>query len=969
MRYKPLIYISLIIAAFAFVIIGCTGGGGSAPPPDDGVAVDTTAASIFTVLPADSTTDVSVNANIVIKFDEAVYAGTGNVYIYDDTDTLFKTVDVGSAQVTGFGTATIVIDPDPVEDFAQSTGYYILIDAGAFKDASNNSFAGITDKTIWSFQTGTASDSTQPSVSGLFPAAGAIDISLNAGLVLTFDEAVIVGTGNVSIYDSGNVLFEEIDVSSGQLTGFGTETITVDPSVDFTASTGYYVQIDAGAFKDISNNNYTGIADTTTWSFTTGLAPDSTPPSISVLSPVDNEIAALPTADLVITYDEAVIAGEGMVTIYDSGDTLFEAINVASIQVSGSGTDSITIDPTDDFTELTDYYVLVDPGSFSDTAGNDFSGVTDAASWNFGVRDDTPPAIIKTYPVDGSTAVPWNANLILVFSEAVNAGTGNITVSDTSGVIETIDVNSGQVTGFGTDTIYIDRSDIINLTAFDNHYIQIDATAFVDTSPTANPFAGITDTTTWSFTAGVSADSSSPLISSQIPSIDLTGVPTNTNLKITFDEVVFVDTGNISIYESGPILREEIDVISSQVTGSWTDTITIDPADFPSTWATYWVEIPDTAFYDISGNYFAGIGTMTWNFTTGDGPDTTPPAIADTATDLDPYAGEEDVVLDAGLSITFDETVYAGSGNIRIYDSGDTLVESIDVGSAQVTGLGTATISVDPAADFDGLTVYYVLVDATAFKDIANNYFAGITDSVTWSFTTEIGDLLGGVESFDYGDTGGDLDTVSSVNWTETNGTPTTKVQYNTANGYSDPGYSSGAGGTATGRNDGADSSIMKRSFIATADKNAVYLGFIVAGIMHPESSSGFGVAFHDTFGTRLGGVYFVGGAAAGPNERYTIQLSDGSTTIEIAEKRKPGTAYLVVVKYDFSTGILSAFFNPDVTLAEPVSDASNSFTVSSSWTDIDSFVLDESWQSGVADCTYDIDEIKVVKSWGLLAE
>jgi len=410
-------------------------------------------------------------------------------------------------------------------------------------------------------------------------------------------------------------------------------------------------------------------------------------------------------------------------------------------------------------------------------------------------------------------------------------------------------------------------------------------------------------------------------------------------------------------------------VTSSQVTGSWTDTITIDPADFPSTGTTYWVEVPDTAFYDISGNYFTGIGTMTWNFITGNEADSTPPAIADTATDLAPYAGEADVVLDAVLSITFDETVYAGSGSISIYDSGDTLVESIAVDSAQVTGLGTNTITVDPAADLDALTGHYVNIDAMAFKDIANNYFAGITDSSTWSFTTEIGDILGGIESFSYGVTGGDLDTASSGIWTEIVTSPTTKVQYATTGGYTYANYSeTGAAGKATGQNDDTGG-IMKRGLITTADKNAVYLGFIVTGIVHPESSSGFGVGFHDTVGTRLGGIYFTGDTPAGPNQRYTIQLTDGTTTLEIANKRKPGTAYLLVVKYDFSTETLSAFLNSDVILTEPVSDASNSFIVSSSWTDIDSIVIDESWQSGTADSTYDIDEIKVVKSWGLLAE
>ncbi len=88
-------------------------------------------------------------------------------------------------------------------------------------------------------------------VSLLSPTDNATSVSLTANLVITFNEVVTVNTGNILIRKtSDDTIVETIDVASGLVTGTGTTTITIDPSVSLSSATEYYVQITSGAFRD-----------------------------------------------------------------------------------------------------------------------------------------------------------------------------------------------------------------------------------------------------------------------------------------------------------------------------------------------------------------------------------------------------------------------------------------------------------------------------------------------------------------------------------------------------------------------------------------------------------------------------------------------------------------------------------------------------------------------------------------------
>ena len=101
--------------------------------------------------PANNATDVAVDSNIVLNFSESVDVETGNITIKKKSDdSTFETIDVTGAKVSGSGSSQITINP--ANDFVKGVEYYVLIDATAFDDSSNNSYAGISSTTALGFR-------------------------------------------------------------------------------------------------------------------------------------------------------------------------------------------------------------------------------------------------------------------------------------------------------------------------------------------------------------------------------------------------------------------------------------------------------------------------------------------------------------------------------------------------------------------------------------------------------------------------------------------------------------------------------------------------------------------------------------------------------------------------------------------------------------------------------------------------
>ncbi len=660
-----------------------------------------TKAPTATLSPGNGATNVPVTSNLTLTFSEAVTKGNGSITITHGASS--QSISVNAVALSGDG-LTATINP---ADFPYATTVGVTVPNTVFKDLAGNAYAGTAFAT-WNFATGAAPDTQVPTAT-LSPTNGTTNVPVSSNLVLNFSEPVTKATtGSITITHGATT--QSIPLGSVVLSVNGL-TATIDPA-NFPYSTSVGVSVPNTAFKDLAGNAYAGTTSST-WSFTTGVAPDPQAPT-ATLSPTNGTTNVPVSSNLVLTFSEPVIkATTGSITITHGATT--QSIALSSVVLSANGL-TATVDPTN-FPYSTLVGIAVPNTAFKDLSGNAYAGTT-GATWSFttGAAPDTQAPTATLSPVNGATNVPVSSNLVLNFSEPVTkATTGSITITHGT-TTQTIALSSVVLSASGL-TATIDPANFPYSTRVG---VAVPNTAFKDLA--GNAYAGTTSST-WSFTTGAAPDTQAPTATLS-PANGATNVSVSSNLVLAFSEpVTKATTGSITITHGA---TSQSIPLSSVVLSASGLMATVDPANFPYS-TLVGVTVPSTAFKDLAGNAYAGTTAATWSFTTGTAPDTQAP----TAT-LSPVNGATNVTASSNLMLTFSEPVTkATTGSITITHGATS--QSIALSSVVLSASGL-TATIDPA-NFPYSTTVAVTVPNTAFKDLAGNAYAGTTSS-TWSFTT-----------------------------------------------------------------------------------------------------------------------------------------------------------------------------------------------------------------------------------------
>ena len=339
---------------------------------------DITPPSLLNTSPSFGSTSVALASNLSLTFSEPVVRGSGAITLRSGsaTGSIIETFDVASSTRLLIDGSTLIVDPSA--DLSQSTKYFLVIPAGALKDAAGNSYAGTS---TYDFTTGSFSaDTTPPTLSSSTPADGSTTVALGSNLSFTFSEAIARGSGSIQLRSgsaTGSIV-ESFDAASSNRLSISGSTLTVDPSSDLSAGTTYYLVIPAGAIKDLVGNSYSG---TTSYDISTAPAAptDTLAPTFISQSLGSGPVPVASTLE--ITFSEAVKAGSGNLVLSNGTDT--RTISISDTTQANFNGNRLIIKPTTDLLANSTYNLQMAAGVVTDLAGNSFAGISNSTTVSF----------------------------------------------------------------------------------------------------------------------------------------------------------------------------------------------------------------------------------------------------------------------------------------------------------------------------------------------------------------------------------------------------------------------------------------------------------------------------------------------------------------------------------------------------------------------------------------------------------
>jgi len=240
-----------------------------------------------------------------------------------------------------------------------------------------NEFVGTGDKLIFS-----------PQPLSYSPGIGSTGISPVADIVITFNQQVTGGIGTVTLrtVSAGGTIAESFTVGSSSSITFSNNTVTLNPTGFLNSNTVYYPVFPQGTIQNYIGGNAETID---TYYFQTSAAPIATgfSPAVGVSTDVFSD-------NIVITYDQPIIAGSGTITLRTESRTgpIVQSFDVTTDVVISSNT--LTINPTNDLLAGKIYYVVIPFGAITNNIGLsvvdgqlDYFFITQGASFAWGSND------------------------------------------------------------------------------------------------------------------------------------------------------------------------------------------------------------------------------------------------------------------------------------------------------------------------------------------------------------------------------------------------------------------------------------------------------------------------------------------------------------------------------------------------------------------------------------------------------
>ena len=561
-----------------------------------GAAIDTTAPTVISTIPADIAIGVTINSAMSATFSEAMDPLT----ITTATFTLMQGVTPVLGVVTYAGITAVFT---PASNLSVSTTYTATITTGA-KDLAGNALAS---SYAWSFTTGAAPDITAPSVVYNIPINGATGVAASSAMTATFSEVM----DPLTITTVTFTLTQGVIPVSGTVTYVGVMA-TFTPAFALAYGTTYTATITTGV-KDLAGNT---LIVAKVWGFTTGKAS---------LTPVNLGLAG----NFVILAKSGISADGPNAIVGDIGVS-----PIAATAITGFG---LTLDISGQFATssyVTGKIYAADYASptpvilttavsdmetaYTDAAGRTLPDFTELGAGNIGGMT-LHPGLYKwssgvTIPTD--VILSGSATDVWIFQIA-----GTLTISSATKVILSggaLPMNifwqvAGQ-TVLGT-TSFLEGNVLDQTAIVINDGATLNGRALAQTAVTLDANVTIPIGKVWIFTQTLPPDTTAPTVTHTFLASAAPGVDTNGELVAIFSEAMNPFTINTTTV----IVKQGAKLIPGTVKYS-SFTLTFTPTVHLAYSTNYTVTIT-TGAKDLAGNALAS--DYVWNLTTGPDPEFT----------------------------------------------------------------------------------------------------------------------------------------------------------------------------------------------------------------------------------------------------------------------------------------------------------------------------------------------------------
>lgn len=665
-----------------------------------GLELDMTPPMVTGTNIANGANTVSINTSVGATFSETMDASTVN----SSSFTLKQGATPIAGTVSYFGVSTVFT---PSSALALNTTYTATIKGGAaagVKDVAGN--AMVSDY-VWTWTTSAGldpnagRDTTPPNVTGTINANGAANVAINTKVGASFSE----GMDPLKMTNANFTLKDALTgVAVAGTVSYSGVSIVFAPLANLAPNTRYTATI-KGAPTGVSDLAGNVMLSDYVWSWTTGAAADTTPPTVTGTIQFNGQTNVAVNTKVGATFSE----GMDPLSVTNATFTLTETTSGAAVAggLGASGVSAIFI-PQFNLLPSTNYTMTIKGGTrgVKDLAGNPMTSDF-VIRWSTGAgADTTAPTVTSTQPANGDTNVANNTKVSAIFSEGMDPLTFN---NATFRVTESVSgaVVAGGLGYSGISAVFIPS---VNLTPNTRYTLTvkglINGVKDLAGNPMASDFVSV-------WTTGAVADTTAPTVTGTIPTNGQTNVAINTKVGATFSESM----DPLTITNTNFTVKETVSgaTVIGTISYSGVNAVFVPLANLaPSTRYTLTVKGGSTGVKDLAGISMVNDFVISW--TTGAAPDATAPTVTDT---IHPN-GAINVPVNSFTGATFSEAMDPQTVNNISYTLTETVSGVPVPGTVGYSGVNAIFYPLNSLAYATNYTVR-IKGGISGVKDLAGN--------------------------------------------------------------------------------------------------------------------------------------------------------------------------------------------------------------------------------------------------------